>query len=75
MAMLTKETFFSRCAELAAMSPIAAEQTFSRWLITGRVKQVINPETGAITVDDIYIAREARRTRHNAALEDGTRRG
>jgi hypothetical protein len=73
--MITKAQFFEQCTELAAMTPVAAEQTYQRWLVTGRIKQVVHPETGAITIDPIYISREARRTRYNAALLDGTIRG
>jgi len=72
--MITLSEFIERCETLTgAHSTAAAEATVKRWALTGRVVLVTHPETGDITIDEVYLSREAGRARANAARADGTR--
>lgn len=70
--MITKAAFIALCPGLKDMTPVAAEQTYAQMLITGRIVEVKHPQTGAITIDPTYLAREAARARANTARADGT---
>lgn len=72
--MITLAEFCERCETLTgAHSTAAAEETVKRWALTGRVRLVTHPETGAIAIDEVYLSREAARARANTARADGTR--
>lgn len=72
---ITKADFLDRCLTMTGLTPVAKEQTLAGWLVSGRVTQTIDAQSGAISIDDKYLASEARRSRRNAALRDGTIRG
>jgi len=72
--MITLSEFCERCVTLTGShSAEVAEATVRRWALTGRVVLVTHPETGAVTIDPIYLSREAARARANTARADGIR--
>lgn len=68
---MTKASFIIAVPSLAAMTATAAEKTYQGWVISGRIKQEINPISGAVTVDQKYVQREAARTFANTNKASG----
>jgi hypothetical protein len=79
---LTKVEFFAKAPTLQGMSPEAAEQTYQRWLGTGRVVEtrlVTESEDGLtedkidVLIDIKYLGRETRRHNVNVRRREEAR--
>ncbi len=70
--MITLAEFCEQCPTLTGShSAEAAVATVRRWALTGRVVIVKDPNTLIETIDNTYIALEARRLVYNTKLAAG----